>query len=264
MISHHQQPRATQRKASTNSPGLWNGTLYLARRELIRTWRSYIWALAMAPLMGVAAAFLLAADSGQGAGSDYQLSPAVLNGIFVFLIAVLPRSSNWHSGGYGSTGWNAPSNEHLAFLRSLPLAVGQITAARALASVISVMVLCAVFFTPLYSLSGLLREELGAFGCLLFAAFWSGAALAFESVGLLTELSFSGAIGLLVYMLVLCVFTGVVTSMAGQGASAVDGIVELTRDSGTLLALAALAAGCGALALSWLATSARLRERETR
>lgn len=263
MISRQEQsPTARQRRRTANVP--WNGVAYLARQELRRTWRSYLWALVMALLMGVAAAFLLTKSSGQGADSDYQLYPAVLNGVFVFLIAVLPRSSNWHSGEYRSTGWRVPSNEHLAFLRSLPLSLGQITAARALASVISVVVLCAIFFTPLYLLSGLLREELGAAGCLLFATFWVGVALAFESVGLLTELSFSGAVGFLMYMLVLCVFTGVVTSMAGQGASAVGGAIELTQDFGAFPALAALGGGCGALALSCLATSTRLRKKETK
>ncbi len=82
MISRQQrQSPAAQQEERMDGPGLWNGTLYLARRELQRTWRSYIWALVMAPLMGVAAAFLLEAAYGQGAGSDYQLYPAVLNGV---------------------------------------------------------------------------------------------------------------------------------------------------------------------------------------
>lgn len=266
MISReeHRARAAQSEDRAANVPGLYNGTLYLARRELRRTWRSYIWALLVAPVLGVTAAFLLAADSGQDAASDYQLYPAVLNGVFIFLIAVLPRASAWHSGASGSTGWGAPVGGHLSFLHSLPLTVEQITAARALASVTSVMVLCAVFFTPLYLLSGSLRGELGAVEYLLFVAFWVGSALAFESVGLFTELSFPGTIGFLVYMLMLCASAGVATGMAGQGASAVDGVVRLTQNVGALPTLVALTGGCVALAISWLATARRIRKKELR
>ena len=258
MISYHQQSsRETDRGEHTKGPGLWNGTLYLARWELRRTWRSYIWALILAPIMGVAAAFMLGA-------APWQFGNAGAGFFFVILIAVLPRASNWHSGESVSSVWASTSNEHVSFLRGLPLTARQITAARALASVASVIVLCAAFFTPLYSLSEPLREELGASGCLLFAAFWVGCALVFEALGLLTELGVSGIAGVLVYAAAIFLSGAVAGGIIGAEATVVSAVSNLMRDYGALPALAALAAGCGALALSWLATSSRLRKKETR
>lgn len=256
MISHQQQSlRETDRRERTESPGLWNGTLYLARRELRRTWRSYIWALGIAPVMGVAAAFMVS--------EDFQLSPVTLNVIFILLIAALPRTSAWHSGERGWAGWTVSSNSHLSFLRSLPLTGRQIAAARALVSVVSVLALCATFFAPLYALSGPLREGLGVTGFLLFAAFWVGYALAFEAVGLFTELGLLGRVGFWAYLVLIWFAAGAIAGSTGQQeVSAVEAVSGLTRSYGALPALAALGGGCGALALSWLATSARLRKKE--
>lgn len=265
MISRqqHQSLANQQRERPLNGPGLYNGTLYLARRELRRTWRSYIWALIIALIMGVVAAFILGAASGQGTASEHQPSSAVLNLVFVILIAALPRTGAWHSGASGSTGWTVPSNEHLAFLRSLPLTADRIVAARALSSVASVMILCAAFFTPLFSLAGSLRAELGAAGCLLFALFWSGCALAFEAVGLFTELGFFGIAGILSYAVAIFL-GGAVAGALGAQETVVSVVSGLVRDHGALPAFVALGGGCGALALSWLATSWRLRKKESR
>lgn len=259
MISRqqHQSLANQQRERPLNGPGLYNGTLYLARRELRRTWRSYIWALVLAPLMGVAAAFMLGA-------TPWHFGNAGAGLLFFILIAVLPRASNWHSGESVSAGWTTSSNGHISFLRGLPLTARQIAAARALVSVVSVIALCAAFFTPLYSLSAPLREELGASGHLFFAAFWVGCALAFEALGLLTELGFSRIAGMLVYAAAIFLSGAVAGGIIGSGATMVSAVSGLMRDYGALPALVALTVGCGALTLSWLATSARLRKKETR
>ena len=266
MISRHQQSDYTrQGEREARSFGFWECTLYLALWELQRTWRSYIWALALASLLGVASAFMLTA-SGGGVGSEAPAYQAVLNFSLLVLVAILPRTSNWHSGRQGSSvSWDAASNAHLSFLRTLPLTVQQVVAARALVSVASVLTLVAIFLAPLYALSEPLRSEFGLVEYALFAVFWVGCALVFESVGLFTELGIPGGAAFWIYLIAIWLFGGAVMgALVGSETTVVSAVAGLTQEHGAIPALAALAVGCGALTLSWLATARRIRKKEAK
>lgn len=237
----------TPRGTPVGRYGLVSSVLYLARREVRRTWRSRLWSVILASVMGVGAAVLLAESFGSGASPDGSYAIVLGNLIFLLWAGVFP----------GLNTWEYPRG-HLGFLRSLPLTVPWIVAARALVSVFSVLVLSAAFFSTLHLFSEPLRAQFGVGGYLLFAAFWAGCALAFEAVGLLTELVMSSLAGFLSYLLLITALGGLV----GSRVDVVGAVVELVESYGPVAALASLLVGGAALAFSGMAGVRRLRWRE--
>lgn len=238
--------------------GSWTSVLYLTRREAWKNRRSHLVAVTVALVLGIAAAYMFGAIS----DSPSSGSPAatVLNLVFLICVAVQPRTGAWPSEEL-STGKGLSSEGHVAFLKTLPLTFGQIVAARALVTVFSVLVLLPVFLGSFYALSEPFRDELGVGGLLLFASFWIGFSLAFEAVGLFTELgNLRGMAGFYVYLVLITLLGGVVGGYGANGVNVVTWAVEITQSHVAVPGLVLLLGGV-LLALSWIATTRRLNKR---
>lgn len=240
-------------KASLGAP--WASVLRLARQELWKNRRAHLVAAAVALVLGAVAAYMFGLVSGSPGGSP---AVAALNLVFLICLGVLLRTGAWASGELSDIGRALSSEGHIAFLKTLPLTSGQIVAARALVAVLGALVLFSGFLGSFYALSEPLREELGVAGLLLFAAFWLGCSLAFEAVGLFTELGVRNLGGFWVYMVLITVLGGVMGGLGADGVDVVSPVIELVRSRGFPPVLVALTLGCGSLAISWLATVRRL------
>lgn len=258
-----QASRKTADTGSGTTADALRGVLSLTWLEVRRSRRSHLGAVAAALVMGLAAPHLLAAASDAGLPPDGTPAVILLNFVFVLWAGVLPRTGAWAPGDYSGTARQQLSSEgHLAFLRSLPLTVAQVVASRALATVFRVLALSAAFLVPFYLLSETLRVQLGAGGLLLFAVFWVGVALAFESVGLFTEMGLGGWAGFMVYLALMVFLGGFASSLGNVGLNVVEGVIGLVQERGALPALLALLFGGGLFALSRWATERRVRRRE--
>lgn len=245
--------------AGDESPvGSWGSVLYLARKEVCKNRRSHLVAVAAALMLGIAAAFMFGVISGSPSGSS--LVTTALNIVFVLFIAALPRTGAWPSDDL-STGRGISSSHHIAFLKTLPLTFGQIVAARTLVAVFSVVLLLTVFLGSFYALSRPLRDGLGVGEFFLFAAFCIGVSLAFEAIGLFTELNTRGLAGFWVYLVLGALSGGVVGGYGAIGVNVVAWVIELIQSRGAFLGAAVLLLGGILLAISCLATTRRLNSR---
>ena len=234
-----------------------NRAFLLALREAVRSRNSYLWMGAIALIAGTMAAFLFDAIYAASAARVTNLT-FLADLIFFLGFSVLARSGAWMSRGKTSF----TSDEHLAFLKQLPLAARKLVAGRMLTVVFSVMVVSIPLLLVPYVWSEGLRAQLGGSEYLLFAAFWVGYVLFLEGVGLFTELGLGGRAGFLIYLALLFVLGGLVRYAGGEGLSVVAEVVDLTLMYGPLLGLPVLFLGILALALSGWSTAQRLEKRE--
>lgn len=230
----------------------------LALQEAGRSRNSYLGMAAVALVSATVAAFLLdTVYSGTNATRVTSLT-FLADIIFFFGFTVLARSGAWVSRNRT----NFTSDEHLAFLRRLPLTVRELVAGRMLTVVFSVLIVSTPFLFVPYLWSEGFRSQLGVSNYLLFAAFWIGYALFLESVGLFTELGLGGWAGFTIYLVLGFLLGGFVGYTAAEGLSLIWEVVNLIRSHGPLLGVSVLSFGILTLALSGWFTARRLEKRE--
>lgn len=232
--------------------------LMLAREESKRSRNSYLWTGAIALTAGILAAFLAGrtfSAEGPSAGSPLAF---LLDIVFFLGFSVLARSGAWTSRGKTSFA----SDEHLAFLRRLPLTVRDLVVGRMLTVAFSVVVVSVPILSLPYVFSASFRAQLGATEYLLFTAFWVGYVLALEGIGLFTELGLGGWTGFLIYTALITVLGGFVGYANGEEISVVGEVIGLVQRNGPLLGLPVLLFGILTFALSGWVTARRLEKRE--
>jgi len=166
--------------------GRASSVLALVRRELERTWPSYLSATPFNLLFGLLATFMLwlylspdAESAPRADGAEFWL-----DWVFLFVLVNLPV--NWTSRSYWHT-WRDPFQEHLEFLRALPVPAWEIVAGRALVMAGSTAIMVCAFFLPGYALLPDMREMLALPQLIWLAVTWAGYALVCGGIYLFLE-----------------------------------------------------------------------------
>lgn len=146
--------------------------LRLARRELQRTWPSYLTSGALNLLLGLLALSLVLETAVPGEVGSPETSVAVFPADLLLVVFLANLCTNWASRNYMQTSRD-PFHEHLAFLRTLPVSAAETVKARVLVMLLSVAVMAWVFFAPFYALLMVLGPEVQEAPGGVFSSIWS-------------------------------------------------------------------------------------------
>lgn len=171
MTTNEQPPAQTDREAPAGSP--WRNALWLAGRELRRTWLSYPATAVLAVVFGLFAAALLNGLSVETPPNRFASAAADI--FFIFGLSSLAINALSKDYLYS---WGDAFSKRLRFLRSLPISAEELVTSRVLAMLVALVLNSAAFFTTVYLLSGPLGNQLltrlGFEGYLAFAGIWLG------------------------------------------------------------------------------------------
>ena len=231
---------------------------WLAGREVKRSRNAYLWMVIISLAAGLGAAVLYNVTFRANGPAGWSPSALLLDFLFLIGLSTLPRLGAWISNNRDMSALD----DHLIFLRRLPLTVRELIAGRILTISLSATVVSVALLLLPYLLSQPFRAQLGASGYLLFVAFWVGYALVMESVGLFTELGLGGRTGVFIYTTLLALIGSFVGYSAGAEVSVLGRVIELIQTYGFLPGPATLLLGVLALTLSSWATTRLLNRRD--
>lgn len=256
MISE-KRAEARTRRSSGNVPRL-------VRRELQRTLPSYLMSGALNLILGlltVSLVWSVAPGPSDLSGAPLPAFPADL----LLLAIVANLSTNWTSKDYMQLRRD-PFQEHLAFLRTLPVSAREAVLARIAVMLLSTAAMTVIFFGPFYLLSQTLGTgALGAFpggasGYLCFVAIWTGYALISAGVLLYLELGVRGGgrkFGSLMLWTVLILAVVLLFGLLSETSLTAESL-RLAAEHGPLAAAASVTAGAAGLGLAAAATVRRV------
>jgi hypothetical protein len=213
----------------------WSDVLWLVRREMRRTWRSY---LASAVYMAFMSVFFAVATVNEQ--SDYMID-------FLFVVVTSVLATNFMRADYFRYS-DDPFGPNVAFLRSLPISTATIVRSRLLLMLAAWVLNIPAFFLPWWYLGD---PALDAGEFIAFALFWIG----LSAIGACIASYFEFASTVKRYTIAMVAVA--VAMVAGMAAlhywtdlAIVSWAMDRARDSGPLLALAGLAIGAGALVIA--------------
>lgn len=241
-----------------NLSGISGRALLLALQELGRCRNSYLWMAGVSLLVSLGAVFFATRAFAADRLAD---NPFVFALDFIFIISLLslPRMGAWATKGESVT---SIPKEHLPFLRMLPLEARELVAGRILTLLVSVAIPSAALLSLPYVFSDPFRTQFVGFEYLLFATFWVGCTMVWESIGLFTEMGLGNWPGFLTYLAIIFVTGGLVGYSGGSGIGVVPQVIEALREYGPLTSLTVPLLGVLALAFSGWITARLLEKRE--
>jgi hypothetical protein len=249
-------------RARGGSNGL-AGALWLAKKEMERTWLSY-------PLTGMLLLFLgffvVPSVSGlfefEGFGAEAQRMEEFYNAFFsdcLFLLICAYLAVNAVSVTR-TLGRRGTLSSRLVFLRKLPIPAASLVVSRAVSLLFALVLNVPAFFLPVFSLSDL--GELGT-SYLWFAGIWIGYGLLASGLYLLLELTVDAkAFTLISFGLTASLIVIVALLEWTLNLNLVGRTVELAPSHGAIAAVfSILAGGAAFMLLAWLSVH-RIRKRD--
>lgn len=240
----------------------WRSARWLAKKELRRTWLSYILTALVALLFGLFAIQFL--NDLQTVTSPDRAASAAVDIFFVFGLSAL--ATNAFSRDYLYSLGDSFS-KRLYFLRSLPISIGALVASRPLTMLLALALNSLVFFAAIRGISGSsgvqIVQRLGTGEYLTFAGIWLGYVLVCAGAWLYGEFGLHGrtfnwiTIGIMAFVFVLLVLAETLLDVR-----IVLTTIQLAEAYGPLLGLPVLFFGVLALTLSGWATGWRLKRRD--
>jgi hypothetical protein len=239
------------------------GAFWLARKEMRRTWLSYVLTGLFVLFLGF---FVVPSLSGvfefEGFGARGQRMEDFYNAFFadyLFLVICAFLAVNAISRDYTLI-WRDTFSSRLLFLRSLPIPAESLVASRALCMLVALVLNAPAFFLPAFFLSDL--GELGT-SYLWFAGIWIGYGLLASGLCLLFELTVSGRVYALIYFGLAASLMVVLALLEWTlDPSLVRRTAELAQSYGPLPAVFSVLAGAAAFALLSQVTVHRLQKRD--
>ncbi len=258
------RPSGMRTKEKGDVSGFFTEAFWLAKREMKRTWLSYVLTCLFVLFLGF---FAVVSLSGvfefEGFGAGVRRVEDHYNAFFadyLFLVVCAFLGVNAISRDYTLI-WRDPFSSRLVFLRSLPISAGSLVGSRALSMLFALLLNAPAFFLPAFFLTDL--GGLGTTSYLWFAGVWIGYSLLGSGLCLLFELSVSARVYALIsfgfaasLMVVLALLEWTLhPSLVGRTA-------ELAQSYGALPALFSILSGGAAFALLALVTARRLEKRD--
>jgi hypothetical protein len=221
--------------------------LWLAGRDIRRTWLAYLASAGYLLLMG--ALLSPQRDYGVGTWSTEAIVPIIT------MILTQP----FFSRDYLS--WDIDRvAERLTFLGLLPIPMDVIVGGRMLTLIVAAVLNVHAFFVPMHLLG---EWGIGAGTYVWFVLFWTGIAIAATGYGLCMEMATSVKRYTLTNVGVLGVLIAVITVLGAEfDIWSVEASVELVTRVGPVAALASLAIGTGVYVASGRVATGLLRRRK--
>lgn len=244
--------------------GWWREAVWLAGKEIRRSWLSYpVTGLAML-LMGIIAApsvdGILIVEGFGGGGREFEDWYNAFYPDFLFLVFGGFLALNWTSREYLQVFSQDAFSERLVFMRSLPISSGTLVGSRMISLCFALLFTVPAFFAPVY-----LASDLGwlGWGFLWFVLIWVGYSLLGAGLWLLAEFGIRGN----TYVWLSLVGTGlaVVAVMFLEWAvrlRVVERIAALAQSNGPLVAILSLLVGAAGFALMARLATRRIERRD--
>ncbi len=245
--------------------GSFAEALWLARKELKRSWLSYplsglfVLSLGLFAVPSLSGVFELESSGALRLRVEEHYNDFISDYLFLVVGAFL--GVNAISRDYTLASWQETYLSRLLFLRKLPISPGRLVASRVISMLFALVFYALAFFLPAYFLSDL--GELGTGTYLWFCGVWIGYSLLGSGVCLLLELTSSGKVYTLFslgftasLMVVLALLEWTVNlSLVGRTA-------QLVHSYGALPAIVSIVVGGAALALLSRLTARRVKKRD--
>jgi len=243
------------------------GAIFLFKRDLRKTWPSYVVAVLQGLVFGIVASNLLEGvfvieGLGGGGESVERVSNSLLVDLWFLGLTPAFMINFAFNRDYSARFTRDNMSRRLGFMRSLPIPVRDLVASRALSSLLSLALSGTTSFVVLYLLSDLGGGRLPVEVYLPFAAIWVTYALIMGGFYLYDWLGFSKKMDIpytLAVMAILLLVPAVCNFALGVGL--VQSSLGLAREYG-LLTGAIPIFGAAVFALWMLGAARRLKRRE--
>lgn len=244
--------------------GWWREAVWLAGKEIRRSWISYpVTGLAMLLMGLLVAPSMDGILSVEGFGEDGREFEDWYNAFpldFFFLAFGMLLALNWMSGEYFRVFERDAFSERLIFMRGLPVSAGTLVGSRMVSLCFALAFNVPAFFVPVYLIS-----DLGRLGWSFpwFGLIWVGYSLLGAGLWLLAEFGIRGKTYVwLSFAGTALIIAAVMFLEWAVGLRAVDRIAGLAQSNGPLAAFVALAVGAAGFALMARSATRRIERRD--
>lgn len=251
-------------RGGTEANGRLREAVWLAGKEIRRSWRSYpATGLAMLLMGLLVAPSMDGVLSVEGVGEGGRAFRDWYNAFFpdfLYLVLGTLLACNWMAGEYFRVFERDVFSERLVFMRSLPVSPGTLVGSRMISLCFALPFTVSAFFLPVFLISDL--SDLG-WGFLWFVLVWVGYSLLGAGLWLLAEFGVRGK----TYVWVFLAGTGLTLAAVvflewAVELRAVDRIAGLAQSDGPLAAFVALIVGAAGFALMARAATRRVERRD--
>src|SRR5215218_7687219 len=244
-------PSGMRTEARGGVDGFFAGALWLAKKEMGRTWLSHVLSSLFVLFLGfIVVPSVTGVFEFEGFGAGERRMEDFYNAFFsdyLFLVICAFLGVNAISRDYTLV-WRDPFSSRLLFLRTLPIPAESLVGSRALCMLFALVMGAPAYFLPAFFLSDL--GELGT-SYLWFACVWIGYCLLASGLCLLCELTVDGRVYTMIYFGLAASLMVVLALLEWTlDLSLVRRTAELAQSSyGALAGVISILAGAAAFAL---------------